>query len=596
MEYCNDVKDYLDGNKEISNEIIDKTIEDLYNYYYIDKTLLKKILVPRRKKENNDENTNDNMDINIEKVVNDVENVDVGKDNGDYRGKAKDDNDNKVKDDNDNKVKDDNDNKVKDDNDNKVKDDNDNKVNDIHNNPENKVKSKAKTKAKAKAKNIKENKFNDLEIDNTVNIINLTEKQQKVFDLFVNKKNIFITGPAGSGKSAVIHKIVKYARENDIKLATTSTTGSSALLINGKTIHSFLGFNHHDYDKTAKALFYKNRFYLSNLVKNIRSIDAIIIDEVSMLDDVMFEKISNYLIYCRNNYEEFFGGIQMIFSGDFCQLAPVNGEYCFKSSIWNSMDIETVFLDTMIRQDNSLEFQEILRNVRYGNCTREIYNKLSSVKTDKAISTSLFPINRLVDEVNKKEFDKLLSENNPIYKFELIIPPMLAARKKKTENWIRSLNFTTCVELCIGAQVIVTVNISSKNTKGEAAICNGTTGKIIKFNDKSVEIQDIRSPEIIHVIKYHQVSNADDNLMMFYYMPLKLAYALSIHKSQGMTLSNIEIDIGNSIFADGQAYTALSRVKDLDSITIKNVSPNSFKVNKDVYDFYKKIDPILSDK
>ena len=156
----------------------------------------------------------------------------------------------------------------------------------------------------------------------------------------------------------------------------------------------------------------------------------------------------------------------------------------------------------------------------------------------------------------------------------------------KIKGWIKSLDVPDNLELCIDAQIIITTNYDQDN-----GIINGTRGIIIDLYDDRVRIKTINS-NIIE-INYHKRISAEDNDIYFSYIPIKLAYALSIHKSQGTTLDAVEINIGKDIFASGQAYTALSRARNLNNIIIKDINKDSFIIKDSVLNFYSKIDPKL---
>ena len=353
------------------------------------------------------------------------------------------------------------------------------------------------------------------------------------------------------------------------------------MLIGGKTIHSYLGLGLAV--KSAKEIFEFNRYKLSSIIKKLRLLNILIIDEISMLDLKLFNKISAYLsLVCQHANP--FGNIQVILCGDFCQLEPVNGTYCFLSEVWNDLNLNVIFLNKMIRQLNDKTFQNILRKLRYGICddtTLDILKNCNKINND-ILPTILYSKNKNVDKINKLEYDKLIksSYKSIIYK---IILPQKKAKHDKINSWIKSINIAAEIELCIGCQIMVTANIDQNNN-----IVNGTRGIITDLLLDKVIIKTILGDNII--INYHKITYYEDNDMFFNYMPIKLAYALSIHKSQGLTLDSAEIDIGKDIFAAGQAYTAISRCRDLNSIIIKDVSKDSFITNKDVLDFYSNID------
>ena len=296
-----------------------------------------------------------------------------------------------------------------------------------------------------------------------------------------------------------------------------------------------------------------------------------------MMDDLLFEKISDILstIKSLNNQENKdlpFGGIQMIFVGDFCQLAPVKGLYCFLSPLWDKLNINIVILEELVRQSEDELFQNILRIVRKGKCTDNIIKVLNKLKATKfsnnIIPTKLYPINIDVDKINNIELDKL---KNIGYKSKLY--------KATFNNTATNDNYN--VELTENSQVIITRNIDI--SKG---LVNGTRGVIRSLNDDYVIIQDIYNN--MHTINYFKdILNKKNSFI--HHMPIKTSYALSIHKSQGMTIDAVELDLGENIFAHGQTYTALSRAKKLESIKIINVDKDSFKMNPYVKKFYSNI-------
>ena len=177
----------------------------------------------------------------------------------------------------------------------------------------------------------------------------LNIKQRIAVDQTINGENILITGPAGTGKSYTIKYIIELLNSNKKNVGLTATTGTAAFIIGGQTIHSFMGLGICD---SSLADIFINIKKHSSIYKRLVELDVLIIDEVSMLDTLLFEKISDILCYIKSHSQNDiellnkpFGGIQIILIGDFCQLAPVNGIYCFLSKLWETANIKVILLE-----------------------------------------------------------------------------------------------------------------------------------------------------------------------------------------------------------------------------------------------------------
>lgn len=425
----------------------------------------------------------------------------------------------------------------------------------------------------------------------------LNDKQRFAVEQTMKGENILITGPAGTGKSYTIKHIIELLKANKKNVGLTATTGTAAFIIGGQTIHSFMGLGIGN--ETIAELFIKikNR---SNIYRTLIELDVLIIDEVSMLDSLLFEKISLLLCYIKSHsfkdaelLNKPFGGIQVIFIGDFCQLAPVNGTYCFLSKLWKDANIKVILLEELVRQTGDVLFQQILQIIRRGRCTDNILKVLSLLKDtefhDEIIPTKLYPKNVNVDKINEFEINKLKLAGNKTFLYNAE-----ASKDNEKNGNIAKYN----VELVENAQVMVTRNIDVS-----AGIVNGTRGIVKGLEEDCVVIKDTQG--LLHTIQYYKdvldnsgktvktvktanvtkVTKVADKSYISH-MPLKVSYALSIHKSQGMTIDAVEIDLGDNIFTCGQAYTALSRAKSLASIKIIEVSKQSFKMNPFVKEFY----------
>ena len=404
----------------------------------------------------------------------------------------------------------------------------------------------------------------------------LNNKQHLAVEQTIKGENILITGPAGTGKSYTIKYIIELLRADNKNVGLTATTGTAAFIIGGQTIHSFMGLGICDGSIADIFIKIRNR---PNIYKRLAELDVLIIDEVSMLDTVLFEKISDIFCYIKSNslkntelLNKPFGGIQIILIGDFCQLAPVNGIYCFLSKLWQTANIKVVLLEELVRQNDDILFQQILQIIRKGKCTDNILKVLNALKEtqfdNEIIPTKLYPTNINVDKINDIEINKLKEAGNNKYTYAA------EATKDNIAN-ISKYN----VELVENSQVIVTRNIDIS-----AGIVNGTRGVVKNLFKDFVVIKDTQGN--FHNITYYKDIFDKKSKSYILHMPLKVSYALSIHKSQGMTIDAVEIDLGDNIFTCGQAYTALSRAKSLKSIKIIEVSKQSFKINPFVKAFY----------
>ena len=400
----------------------------------------------------------------------------------------------------------------------------------------------------------------------------LNEEQNNALKCVMDGHSILLTGSAGTGKSYTIKYIIEYLNNANKKYAITASTGTAAVIIGGQTLHSFLGLGLGT--GSVKEI-------LNNILKNkkkyesILNLDVLIIDEISMIDKELFEKISIILSIIKSN-DKFFGNIQLILVGDFCQLAPVKGKYCFLADIWNKMNIKIVLLEKLIRHNEDLLFQQMLKILRKGKCTDNIIKVLNKLKDTEfengIIPTKLYPINVNVDKINNIEIEKLKAEGNISKTYRAVT----SCDKEKEGD-----KFT--IELTLNAQIIVIRNINV-----EDSLVNGTRGIIKHLGEDFVIINDVKGN--IHKIKYftdtfNNVISSKSSYII--HMPIRICYALSIHKSQGMTIDALELDLGSNIFTCGQSYTALSRAKKLSSIKIIDIDKDSFRTNIDVKKFYK---------
>lgn len=401
-----------------------------------------------------------------------------------------------------------------------------------------------------------------------------TDDQQKAFDLFKSKKSLLICGGGGNGKSYLIKGISDHCDEKCIEHIVCSTTGTSAVNINGRTLHSVFGIRPDTKDFEAHATKIMSDQRMKVIHSSLKRVKVIIIDEVSMLDNVLCEAVSTILKIIKFSNAPF-GGVQMVFVGDLFQLPPVTNTYCFLSKCWNELKPKVVELKTVVRQAGDLAFQKILAEVRMGDVSDDTYNLLEGLKDttfpDHIIPTKLYPKNVAVDNINNIELQKLKAtgKQSSIYK-----PTFTNVAPKSQENMLKDLT----VELCVGAQVMVIRNINLS-----ANLVNGSRGVVTGLHKKGVFIQVVDGST-------HDITFTKDDLenkKSVSFLPLKLAYAITIHKSQGATLDAIELDLGKDIFQCGQAYTGLSRAKTMKSVRITNLCKGAWQTDPLVLEWIK---------
>lgn len=409
----------------------------------------------------------------------------------------------------------------------------------------------------------------------------MNEKQLEALNAVKSNKSIFLTGSAGTGKSYTLKAIVNHLKNkynDECEFGITALTGCAAVLINGQTIHSYLYIG---ISRDVNEIYKNLEKYKLKLVK-LQKLKTLIIDEISMMDNELFELINKLLMKIKNCYDKVFGGVQMILVGDFFQLPPINYNYCFTSEIWDSLNPTPIILSSLIRQKDDIILQTILEEIRNDKPSPKTIDILKSLiiplnykyKDDEIKPTRLFPININVDKINNHEFKKLLKKNNYQkidYNASLIII-------NSNEPKIDISNYN--ISLTLNCQIMVTRNISI-----EQKLINGTRGIVIALNTLNVIIKDLDGNN--HIIEYYTDDTKGKNKISF--IPLKLAYAMSIHKSQGSSINSLEIDLGNDVFTTGQLYTALSRATNINNLKLTNFSLNSFINNENVKKFYENL-------
>ena len=441
-----------------------------------------------------------------------------------------------------------------------------------------------------------------------------SSEQKKAYNKYIEGKNIFITGPGGTGKTAIIRHIQQDAYKKCIDIQVCALTGCAAVLLEckAKTIHSWasIGLGNGTIEKIVSRIM-KNRYAKANW----KGTDILVIDEVSMMSKKLFEMLDAIGKAVRRNNKPF-GGIQLIFSGDFYQLPPVGNkdepetcQFCFESPLWlETFKIEDhVNMGTIFRQLDPI-YQRILNQLREGRLKRSSNEFLlqyvgREIPEGSIIRpTKLFPTRNKVDYINMSEMNKLEGQE---YEFKLKynldldmsanernIRMQFTSEQIKTELLYLQSNIRCdeIIKLKIGSQVMCIVNIDLDN--GDI-LCNGAQGIIVEFSVTGLPVVKFRNGYQM-TMTYHVWSSELIPGVGVSQIPLILAWALTIHKAQGSTLEIAEVDAGSGIFECGQTYVALSRVKNLEGLYLTSFDAKRVRINRKVQEFYEMLDEYAS--
>ena len=395
--------------------------------------------------------------------------------------------------------------------------------------------------------------------------------QELALAILLSGRSALLTGAAGTGKTHLLNNFIVQARKRGKEVSVTATTGLAATHLGGNTIHSWSGIGVNDH--------LPNNFF-ERLSKTRRDVisktDVLIIDEISMLHDFRLDMIDKVLRTVREN-DQPFGGIQLVMSGDFFQLPPVNrpneqgGGFVVYSDAWQELQPAVLYLERQYRQ-NDEQLLEILTALRTGDVRRRHVEALlarTKIEPPDGDITELHTVNVDVDDINIQKLAELPGE-------ERSYQQTTTGSKIYVENLQRSVLAPENLVIKLGALVMAVKNSPQK------LYANGSIGTVVDFEPLTeypvVEFRDGR--RVTMVPDVWELRDGERKRASISQVPLRLAWAITVHKSQGMTLDAAKIDLRKA-FVEGMGYVALSRVRDLDNLYLYGINRRALEVSPD---------------
>lgn len=395
--------------------------------------------------------------------------------------------------------------------------------------------------------------------------------QALALEVMLSGENVLLTGPAGAGKTYVLNEFIRAAKKEKKVVAVTATTGLAATHLGGNTIHSWSGIGVHD---ELPKHFYDN--LLKGRIDTIQATDILVIDEISMLHDYRLDMVNEVAKKVRKD-DRPFGGIQVILCGDFFQLPPVNredsrmGGFVVHSNAWQELKPVICYLDEQHRQDDDT-FLEVLNALRAGDVRRRHAEALIA-RVDGADHTTemteLHTVNVDVDRINETKLGSIDTEG-----YEYLMET--TGKEGYVEALKRSCLAQERLVLKLGAFVMCIKNSPDKK------YVNGSLGTIIGFEDVThYPIVELRSGKTLTIgFDTWELRDGNKKRASISQIPLRLAWAITVHKSQGMTLDEARIDLRKA-FVEGMGYVALSRVRRLENLHLIGINRMALKVSDD---------------
>jgi ATP-dependent DNA helicase PIF1 len=405
-------------------------------------------------------------------------------------------------------------------------------------------------------------------------------RQKQALSVMVSGRSVFLTGPPGAGKTYVLHHFIKRAEQAGKKVAVTASTGIAASHIAGTTIHSWSGLGIMD-DLTSEDL--ERLSSNERLLKRYNGTDILVIDEISMLHGKRLDMINQLAKVLRGN-EQPFGGLQVILVGDLFQLPPISRnsyelDLAHLSAAWQDLDLAICYLTEQHRQAESDELLAVLVAMRQGELDvmhqEIIQSRLRITPTDGQTVTRLYTHNVDVEAINQRYLTALPSAARCYHM-------QSKGSKAKLEQLTKNLLASETLELKIGAEVMFVAN-----NFGEGYV-NGTRGTVLELGIGGPTVKLLNGRKI--VVEPHTWSLNEDGRVRAEasQLPLRLAWAITIHKSQGMSLDAAEVDLSKA-FTPGMGYVALSRVRSLNGLFVLGLNAMALNMQPQMFEFDRQL-------
>lgn len=408
--------------------------------------------------------------------------------------------------------------------------------------------------------------------------------QGLALEIMLSGESVLLTGPAGAGKTFVLNQFIKLAKHEGKHVSVAATTGLAATHLGGTTIHSWAGIGVHDSLPNGFA---------DHVAKGRREIiektDVLIIDEISMLHDFRLDMVDEACRLVRKKPDVPFGGIQVIMSGDFFQLPPINrgdsraGGFVVNANVWQELDPVICYLSEQYRQDDE-KLLDILNSMRAGDIRRHhaetLLARVDEQPPEDLILTELHTVNIDVDTLNEQKLEELDGD-------ELFYTQTTTGADNYVETLQRSVLAPKVLRLKQGALVMAVKNSL------ERKYVNGSIGTVIDFEPGTeYPIVEFRNGKTVTMQPdTWELRDGDKKRASITQIPLRLAWAITVHKSQGMTLDAARIDLRRA-FVEGMGYVALSRVKNIENLFLHGINQMALRVSEDALS----IDVLLRDK